>query len=153
MLTGPEAISQLAGGKVLPIYLEGRVVPVQNDISRELGLSANQVIRAVVEQRPEGLIILINGRPVELAAQLRFRPGDLIWLKVIQTSQGLVLQTTAPPAGLAGSAAPRQPLPTGTAAPLPTAAVSPMVASLFAQPANFNGLMSLFSSSGSLASL
>jgi hypothetical protein len=156
VLTGPEAISQLAGGKVLPIYLEGRVVPVQNDISRELGLSANQVIRAVVEQRPEGLIILINGRPVELAAQLRFRPGDLIWLKVVQTSQGLVLQTTAPPAGQAGqagSAAPGQPLPTGTAAPLPTAAVSPMVASLFAQPANFNGLMSLFSSSGSLASL
>jgi hypothetical protein len=146
-------MAQLASGKVLPIYLEGRVVPVQNDISRELGLSANQVIRAVVEQRPEGLIILINGRSVELAAQLRFRPGDLIWLKVLQTSQGLVLQTTAPPAGLAGSAAPRQPLPTGTAAPLPTAAVSPMVASLFAQPANFNGLMSLFSSSGSLASL
>jgi hypothetical protein len=153
VLTGPEAMAQLASGKVLPIYLEGRVVPVQNDISRELGLSANQVIRAVVEQRPEGLIILINGRSVELAAQLRFRPGDLIWLKVLQTSQGLVLQTTAPPAGLAGSAAPRQPLPTGTAAPLPTAAVSPMVASLFAQPANFNGLMSLFSSSGSLASL
>ena len=64
MLTGPEAIAQLASGKVLPIYLEGRVVPVQNDISRELGLSANQVIRAVVEQRPEGLIILINGRSV-----------------------------------------------------------------------------------------
>ena len=147
-------MAQLASGKVLPIYLEGRVVPVQNDISRELGLSANQVIRAVVEQRPEGLIILINGRPVELAAQLRFRPGDLIWLKVVQTSQGLVLQTTAPPAGLVGSAAaPGQPLPTATAAPLPTAAVSPMVASLFAQPANFNGLMSLFSSSGSLASL
>lgn len=96
MLTGPEAIAQLAGGKVLPIYLEGRVVPVQNDISRELGLSANQVVRAVVEQRPEGLIILINGRPVELPVQLRFRPGDLIWLKVVQTPQGLVLQTVAP---------------------------------------------------------
>ena len=147
-------MAQLASGKILPIYLEGRVVPVQNDISRELGLSANQVIRAVVEQRPEGLIILINGRSVELAAQLRFRPGDIIWLKVVQTPQGLVLQTTAPPAGLVGSAAaPGQPLPTATAAPLPTAAVSPMVASLFAQPANFNGLMSLFSSSGSLASL
>ena len=154
MLTGPEAIAQLAGGKVLPIYLEGRVVPVQNDISRELGLSANQVVRAVVEQRPEGLIILINGRPVELPVQLRFRPGDLIWLKVVQTPQGLVLQTVAPPPGQAGSAAtPGQPLPTGTAAPLPTSAVSPLVASLFAQPANFNGLMSLLSSSGSLASL
>lgn len=153
MLTGPEAIAQLAGGKVLPIYLEGRVVPVQNDISRELGLSANQVVRAVVEQRPEGLIILMNGRPVELPVQLRFRPGDIIWLKVVQTPQGLVLQTVAPPNGQTGSATPGQPLPTGAAPPLPTAAVSPLVASLFAQPANFNGLMSLFSSSGSLASL
>jgi hypothetical protein len=153
MLTGPEAIAQLAGGKVLPIYLEGRMVPVQNDISRELGLSANQVVRAVVEQRSEGLIILINGRPVELPTQLRFRPGDLIWLKVVQTPKGLMLQTVAPPSGQAGSGLPGQPLPTGTAAPLPTAAVSPLVASLFAQPANFNGLMSLLSNSGGLASL
>jgi hypothetical protein len=155
VLTGTEAIAQLAGGKVLPIYLEGRVVPIQNDISRELGLSANQVIRSVVEQRSEGLIILINGRPVELPVQLRFRPGDVVWLKVVQTPNGLALQTIAPPTGQAvASAALAAQLPsTGTAAPLPTAAVSPLVASLFAQPANFNGLMSLFSSSGSLASL
>ena len=142
MLTGPDAIAQLAGGKVMPIYLEGRLIPVQNDISRELGLSANQVVRAVIEQRPEGLIILINGRPVDLPKQLRFRPGDVIWLKAFESPKGLALQVTPPPA---------------SAVTIPGAStgqgLSPMVASLFAQPASFGGLLSLFSSTGGLASL
>ena len=141
MLTGLDAIAQLAGGKVMQIYLEGRLIPVQNDISRELGLSANQVVRAVIEQRPEGLIILINGRPVDLPKQLRFRPGDVIWLKAFESPKGLTLQVTPPPASAVTT-------PAGTGRGL-----SPMVASLFAQPASFSGLLSLFSSSGGLASL
>ena len=141
MLTGLDAIAQLAGGKVMPIYLEGRLIPVQNDISRELGLSANQVVRAVIEQRPEGLIILINGRPVDLPKQLRFRPGDVIWLKAFESPKGLTLQVTPPPASAVTT-------PAGAGQGL-----SPMVASLFAQPASFSGLLSLFSSSGGLASL
>jgi hypothetical protein len=141
LLTGLDAIAQLAGGKVMPIYLEGRLIPVQNDISRELGLSANQVVRAVIEQRPEGLIILINGRPVDLPKQLRFRPGDVIWLKAFESPKGLTLQVTPPPASAVTT--PRD----------TSQGLSPMVASLFAQPASFSGLLSLFSSSGGLASL
>ena len=75
MLTGPDAIAQMAGGKISPIFLEGRI-PIAEATSKELGLLPNQVVRAVVEQRAEGLVVLINGRPFELPAQLRFRPGD-----------------------------------------------------------------------------
>lgn len=126
----------------MPIYLEGRLIPVQNDVSRELGLSANQVVRAVIEQRSEGLIILINGRPVDLPKQLRFRPGDVIWLKAFESPKGMALQVVQPPGA-----------PVVTAPGAPGQGLSPMVASLFAQPARFGGLLSLFSSSGGLASL
>lgn len=140
MLTGPDAIAQMAGGKIAPIYLEGRI-PIAEASSRELGLLPNQVVRAVVEQRPEGLILLINGRPVELPAQLRFRPGDAIWLKLFQGAQGSFFKLTPPPAVLT---TPTAQAPTG-------AQVSPVVASLFTQPANLSGLMALLSPSGGLS--
>lgn len=134
MLTGPDAIAQMAGGKIAPIYLEGRI-PIAEASSKELGLLPNQVVRAVVEQRPEGLIILINGRPFELPAQLRFRPGDAVWLKLLGGTQGFFLKLVPPPSPQTSQA--------------PNAAqVSPVVASLFAQPANLSGLMSLLSPSG-----
>jgi hypothetical protein len=137
MLTGPDAIAQMAGGKIAPIYLEGRI-PIAEASSKELGLLPNQVVRAVVEQRPEGLIILINGRPFELPAQLRFRPGDAVWLKLLGGTQGFFLKLVPPPS------------PQGSQAPA-AAQVSPVVASLFAQPANLSGLMALLSPSGGLS--
>ncbi len=140
MLTSTDAIAQVAGGKVMPIYLEGRIIPVQNDVSRELGLSANQVVRAVIEQRSEGLVILINGRAVDLPKQLRFRPGDVVWLKAFQGTKGPALQVVPPPSSSLSGVASGQ-------------AASPLVASLFAQPASFGGLLSLFSNTGGLASL
>jgi hypothetical protein len=139
MLTGPDAIAQTAGAKVPAIYLEGRI-PITEATNKELGLLPNQVVRAVVEQRPEGLIILINGRPLELPAQLRFRPGDAIWLRVLGGTQGLFLKVSPPPFS-------QQPVShSGSVGQL-----SPVVASLFTQPANLSGLMTLLSPSGGLS--
>lgn len=142
MLTGPEAIAQ-GGGKILPIYLEGRFIPVPEAASRELGLLPNQVVRAVVEMRGESLVLLINGRALDLSPQLRYRPGEALWLRMIETPQGgFGLKQVAPPATSSQAHA---------AASMPT--VSPSVSSLFAQPANLSGLMALLSNAGGLASL
>jgi hypothetical protein len=49
MLTGPEALA--AASRIAPIYLEGRLLPIQDDVSRSLGLSLHDVVRAMVETR------------------------------------------------------------------------------------------------------
>jgi len=149
MLTGTEAIAQ-GGGKILPIYLEGRLIPVPDATGRELGLSANQVVRALVEMRGESLVLLVNGRALELGAQTRYRPGDALWLRLVDLPQGgLAFKQVAAPAGQSQGPAASAPLAPAGAQP----GISPTVSSLFAQPANLSGLAALLSSSGALAGL
>ncbi|MEY4013649.1 MAG: hypothetical protein RLZZ290_513 [Pseudomonadota bacterium] len=150
MLTGPEAIAA-AGARPLPIYLEGRLIPLQDAVSKELGLNPNQVVKAVVEIRPEGSMVLVNGRYVELPPQLRFRPGDEIWLRMVQTGKGPALQVSPPPADAAPTV--RAQVAAQASALVPSlAGLSPSVASLFVRPADYSGLMALFSG-GVLTSL
>ncbi|HSG19578.1 MAG TPA: hypothetical protein VLA31_02310, partial [Burkholderiaceae bacterium] len=104
MLTGPDAIG-VAGGKPLPIYLEGRLIPVADAVGRELGLKFNEVVRGVVEARAESLLLKLNGREVELPAQLKFRPGEVLWLRYTEMGRGMVLVPQAGPGAVAGGAA------------------------------------------------
>ncbi|MBM3377862.1 MAG: flagellar hook-length control protein FliK [Betaproteobacteria bacterium] len=156
MLTGPEAIG-IAGGKPLPIYLEGRAIPVQEAVGRELGLKFNEVVRGVVEARGETLLLKLQGREVELPAQLRFRPGEVLWLRYTEMGRGMVLVPTAGQAaagvagggaGAAGHAA------AAMAAPAPIAGGWSLgVASLFLRPADLSGLLTLLTGSGLFAGL
>jgi hypothetical protein len=152
MLTGPDAIG-VAGGKPLPIYLEGRVIPLADAVGRELGLKFNEVVRGVVEARAETLLLKLNGREVELPAQLKFRPGEVLWLRYTEMGRGMVLVQQAGPGAVAGGAAGvagqgaagAAGLPGPIAAPPPVGGLSPAVASLFLRPADFSGLLSLLS--------
>ncbi len=152
MLTGPDAIG-VAGGKPLPIYLEGRLIPVADAVGRELGLKFNEVVRGVVEARAESLLLKLNGREVELPAQLKFRPGEVLWLRYTEMGRGMVLVPQAGPGAVAGGAAGAAGqgaagsagLPGPIAAPPPVGGLSPAVASLFLRPADFSGLLSLLS--------
>lgn len=152
MLTGPDAIG-VAGGKPLPIYLEGRVIPLADAIGRELGLKFNEVVRGVVEARAESLLLKLNGREVELPAQLKFRPGEVLWLRYTEMGRGMVLVSQAGPGAVTGGAAGASGqgaagaagLPGPIAAPPPVGGLSPAVASLFLRPADFSGLLSLLS--------
>jgi len=152
MLTGPDAIG-VAGGKPLPIYLEGRVIPLADAIGRELGLKFNEVVRGVVEARAESLLLKLNGREVELPAQLKFRPGEVLWLRYTEMGRGMGLVPQAGPGAVAGGAAGAAGqgaagaagLPGPIAAPPPVGGLSPAVASLFLRPADFSGLLSLLS--------
>ena len=150
MLTGPDAIG-VAGGKPLPIYLEGRLIPVADAVGRELGLKFNEVVRGVVEARAETLLLKLNGREVELPAQLKFRPGEVLWLRYTEMGRGMVLVPQAGPGAVAGGAAGQggaagaAGLPGPIAAPPPAGGLSPAVASLFLRPADFSGLLSLLS--------
>lgn len=144
MLTGPEAIAA-AGARPLPIYLEGRLIPLQDAVSKELGLSLHQVVRAVVEARAEGNVLLLNGKTLELPAQLRFRPGEEIWLRMLQTGKGPALQVTHPSLQGAVQGAVQNPQGQLPLQPLPPAlaGVSPTVASLFVRPTDLGPILQL----------
>ena len=151
MLTGPDAIG-VAGAKPLPIYLEGRSIPMADALGRALGLKFNEVVRGVVEARGETLLLKLNGREVELPAQLKFRPGEVLWLRYTEMGRGMALVTQPGPGAVAGGAAEQGGLAAGAAghpapiaAPPPVGGLSPAVASLFLRPADFSGLLSLLS--------
>ena len=151
MLTGPDAIG-VAGAKPLPIYLEGRSIPMADALGRALGLKFNEVVRGVVEARGETLLLKLNGREVELPAQLKFRPGEVLWLRYTEMGRGMALVTQPGPGAVAGGAAGQGGLAAGAAghpapiaSPPPVGGLSPAVASLFLRPADFSGLLSLLS--------
>ena len=160
MLTGPDAIAQIPGGKVLPIYLEGRLIPVTNQVGRELGLSINEVVRSVVEIRGDSLAIMVNGRQFDLPAQLRFSPGEALWLRFIMFPNGYFAfkpisgpgHNSPQSAAQANKSITSTPLPTTTASPL-ASGLSPAVTSLFAQPANLSGILQILSNAGAMGSL
>lgn len=151
MLTGPDAVG-VAGAKPLPIYLEGRSIPMADALGRALGLKFNEVVRGVVEARGETLLLKFNGREVELPAQLKFRPGEVLWLRYTEMGRGMALVSQSGPGAVAGGAAGQGGLAAGAAghpapiaAPPPVGGFSPAVASLFLRPADFSGLLSLLS--------
>ena len=81
MLTGPDAIG-VAGGKPLPIYLEGRLIPMADAVGRELGLKFNEVVRAGKGQQRLGYAPRQRMQPRSPAAreyygQDVFRTGSL----------------------------------------------------------------------------
>jgi len=159
MLTGPEALG-VAGGKPLPIYLEGRLIPVQEAVGRELGLRFNEVVRGVVETRGETLLLKLHGKEVELPAQLRFRPGEVLWLRYTEMGRGMVLVPTAnqSAAGIAGGGGGAGGLAQAQAHALPSSPAiaggwSPSVASLFLRPADLSGFLTLLTGAGLFAGL
>ena len=78
-MQGPEQILQT--GRIHPISLEVRPLQLENSQARDLGLRDGQIIQATLELRGDSLKILINGRPVDVPAGLRFRAGDTVWLR------------------------------------------------------------------------
>ena len=157
MLTGPEALG-VAGGKPLPIYLEGRLIPVQEAVGRELGLKFNEVVRGVVETRGETLLLKLQGKEVELPAQLRFRPGEVLWLRYTEMGRGMVLvptanQSAAGIAGGGGGAGGLSQAQVSMGSPTIAGGWSPSVASLFLRPADLSGFLTLLTGAGLFAGL
>jgi hypothetical protein len=143
MLTGPEALA--AASRIAPIYLEGRLLPIQDDVSRSLGLSLHDVVRAMVETRAESLVLNLNGRALTLPHGLNLRPGEEVWLRYLQTKAGAAFQILpqAPAAQTTGAPdqlalAPQQAL------PLPPVSL----AGLLGRPAEFGLLGQLVANSG-----
>lgn len=108
MMLGPEQAA--LPGRLNPIYLEGRPLPLETQVARQLGLRDGQTIQASVEVRGEALKLLLNGLLFDLPPGLRFRPGDTVFLRAYQGASHWFLKIFDPGAQMpAASAAPPPP--------------------------------------------
>jgi hypothetical protein len=103
MLSGPEQAA--LPGRLNPIYLEGRPLQLETPIAQQLGLRDGQIVQASVELRGEALKLLLNGKLFDLPPALRFRPGDVVFLRAYQGVSGWLLKIFDPAAQSAATAA------------------------------------------------
>ena len=93
-MLGTADLSQLPG-RVTPIYLEGKLLPLSAAQARELKLKDSEVIHALVQARNAGdLELLIRGRSLTLGQGIgpaSWLPGRQVALQVRATPQGMAL--------------------------------------------------------------
>jgi hypothetical protein len=75
------------------MFLEGAAsIRVTEQLAKVIGLSDNQIIRGVIEDRGGMLKLVLNNRDFEWQASRKFKPGDKIDFRVETSNQGKVLQ-------------------------------------------------------------
>jgi hypothetical protein len=97
-MLGTADLSQIPG-RVTPIYLEGKLLPLTTAQARELKLKDSEVVQALVQARDAAdLTLLIRGRSLTLASGVgpaAWLPGQQVMLQVQATAQGWLLQPLA----------------------------------------------------------
>ena len=140
MLSGPEQAA--LPGRLNPIYLEGRPLQLETSIAQQLGLRDGQIVQASIELRGEALKMLLNGKLFDLPPALRFRPGDVVFLRAYQGVNGWLLKIFDPSSQPAGAAAA-----SGATAPAETSAAqinASRLAALSLRPPMSPTLLDLF---------
>ena len=80
MISGAEAL--LAPGRINPIYLEGKLLPLQAATAAELGLKDGQVVQASIKLQNEQPMLILQGRTLPAPGIQASQVGESIWLKV-----------------------------------------------------------------------
>lgn len=84
-------------GRANPIFLEGKLLPLQAEVAQKLNLRDGQVVQANLQPRGDEPFLMLRGQQVPLpAGAARLREGP-VWLQVRATGQGWFLQPTPPP--------------------------------------------------------
>jgi hypothetical protein len=66
MISGAEAL--IAPGRINPIYLEGKLLPLQASTAAELGLKDGQVVQASIKLQNEQPMLILQGRTLPAPA-------------------------------------------------------------------------------------
>jgi len=80
MISGAEAL--IAPGRINPIYLEGKLLPLQASTAAELGLKDGQVVQASVKLQNEQPMLILQGRSLPAPGIQASQVGESIWLRV-----------------------------------------------------------------------
>ena len=85
LISGAEAY--ISPGRIHPIYLEGKLAPLQATTAAELGLREGQVVQASVKLEHDQPMLLLQGRTLPAPGLQASQVGESIWLR----AQGGVL--------------------------------------------------------------
>ncbi|PUE35455.1 flagellar hook-length control protein FliK [Limnohabitans sp. Hippo4] len=79
LISGAEAL--VAPGRIHPIFLEGKLLPLQGSPAAELGLKDGQVIQATVRSQHGQPMLVLQGRNLPLPGLQPSQVGESIWLR------------------------------------------------------------------------
>ena len=86
MINAAEALP--APGRVQPIYLEGKLLPLQAQTAADLNLQDGQVVQAMVRSNGGELSLLLKGRWVDAPQLSPNQLGTSMWLRVNERADG-----------------------------------------------------------------
>ena len=86
MITGAEAL--VAPNRINPIYLEGKLLTFQASIAQALGLKDGQIVQALVRLHGDQPKLLLQGRMIDAPASSLAAPGESMWLRVQNKTEG-----------------------------------------------------------------
>ena len=143
MITGAEALT--APNRINPIFLEGKLLTFQASIAKDLGLKDGQVVQALVRLHGDQPKLLLQGRLIDAPPNSLAAPGESMWLRVQNKSEGTwaFQQVSAPASAQANSTA----LPLAAAPNLMSSSLAPVVsriANLLYRPTGALELSELF---------
>jgi hypothetical protein len=89
-MIGAAAEAQPAQGRVQPIFLEGKLLPLPAATAAELNLHDGQVVQAIVRSSGGEPSLMFRGKLVDMPAALlsQFSAGRSIWLRVVERPDG-----------------------------------------------------------------
>jgi hypothetical protein len=79
LISGAEAL--VAPGRIHPIFLEGKLLPLQGSPAAELGLKDGQVVQAAIRTQNGQTMLVLQGRSLPLPGLQASHVGESVWLR------------------------------------------------------------------------
>ena len=92
MISGAEAL--LSPGRINPIFLEGKLLPLQPNSAADLGLKDGQIVQASVRLQHDQPMLVLQGRTLAAPGLQMSQVGESIWLRA---QGGTLIPINAPP--------------------------------------------------------
>ena len=92
MISGAEA--HYSPGRIHPIFLEGKLLPLQPNSAADLGLKDGQIVQASVRLQHDQPMLVLQGRTLQAHGLQMSQVGESIWLRA---QGGTLVPINAPP--------------------------------------------------------
>jgi hypothetical protein len=92
LISGAEAL--LSPGRINPIFLEGKLLPLQPNSAADLGLKDVQIVQASVRLQHDQPMLVLQGRTLAAPGLQMSQVGESIWLRA---QGGTLIPINAPP--------------------------------------------------------
>lgn len=92
LISGAEAL--VSPGRIHPIFLEGKLLPLQPNSAADLGLKDGQIVQASVRLEHDQPMLVLQGKTLPVPGLQMSQVGESIWLRA---QGGTLIPINAPP--------------------------------------------------------